>query len=163
MKLHNTFKTAVISLSTHRSRSILTILGIVIGITAIMLVMALSQGATDLILAQIQGLGSQTIIVRAGREPKGPSDFTSIFTASLKDKEVGAIRNPSLVRGVVAVAPNSIGSGTALYGSETKNASLLGTTPDILKTLEIYPKFGTFFSQEDVAGRVSVAVLGSEV
>jgi len=163
MTLRNTLKTALIGLATHKSRSILTILGIVIGITAIMLVMSLSQGATDLILSQIQGLGSQTIIVRAGREPEGPSDFASIFTTSLKDREVTAIRNPALVRGVVAVAPNVIGSGTALYGSETKNASLLGTTPDILQALEIYPKYGAFFSESDVAGRTSVAVLGAEV
>ena len=163
MTLKNTFKTALVGLATHKSRSILTILGIVIGITAIMLVMSLSQGATDLILSQIQGLGSQTIIVRAGREPQGPSDFASIFTTSLKDKEVAAIRNPALVRGVIAVAPNVVGSGTALYGSETKNASLLGTTPDILQALEIYPKYGTFFTESDVSGRASVAVLGSEV
>src|SRR3989344_4468886 len=127
MNLRNTFKTSVRGLTTHKSRSVLTILGIVIGITAIMLVMATSQGAKDLILSQIQGLGSQTIIVRAGREPEGPSDFTSIFTTSLKDREVQALKNPAFVRGVLAVAPNVIGSGTALYGSETKNASLLGT------------------------------------
>lgn len=163
MKIKNTFKTAVRGLTSHRSRSVLTILGIVIGITAIMIVMAVSQGAKDLILSQIQGLGSQTIIIRAGREPEGPSDFASIFTASLKDREVEALKNKSLVRGVVAVAPNVVGSGTAVYGSETKNASLLGTSPDILQALEIYPRYGTFFTEADVAGRSSVAVLGAEV
>lgn len=163
MTIKNNFKTAVRGLATHRSRSILTILGIVIGITAIMLVMATSQGAKDLILSQIQGLGSQTIIVRAGREPEGPSDFTSIFTTSLRDREVQALKNPALVRGVVAVAPNVIGSGTAVYGSETKNSSLLGTTPDILLALDVQPRYGTFFTESDVAARSSVAVLGSEV
>src|SRR3989338_5564403 len=163
MRIHGAIKTAIVGLSTHKSRSVLTILGIVILITAIMLVMSLSQVATDLILSQIKGLGSQTVIVRAGREPSGPSDFASIFTTSLKDREVSALRNPALVRGVVAVAPNVIGSGTALYGSETKNASLLGTTPDILQALEIYPKYGSFFTEGDVSGRASVAVLGSEV
>src|SRR3990167_6450810 len=152
MTLRNTFKTAVRGLMSHRSRSVLTILGIVIGITAIMLVMAVSQGAKDLILSQIQGLGSQTIIVRAGREPEGPSDFTSIFTTSLRDREVQALKNPALVRGVVAVAPNVVGSGTALYGSETKNASLLGTTPDILQALDVQPRYGSFFTEADIAG-----------
>lgn len=163
MTLRNTLKTAFSGLTTHKSRSVLTILGIVIGITAIMIVMAVSQGAKDLILSQIQGLGSQTIIVRAGREPEGPSDFASIFTTSLKDREVAALKNPALVRGVVAVAPNVIGSGTALYGSETKNASMLGTTPDILQALEIYPRYGSFFTDADVAARASVVVLGADV
>src|SRR3989344_5646097 len=138
MTLGNTFKTSIKGLLTHKSRSILTILGIVIGITAIMLVMA-------------------------GREPEGPSDFASIFTTSLKDREVQALKNPAFVRGVLAVAPNVIGSGTALYGSETKNASLLGTTTDILQALEIQPRYGAFFSEADVAAHSSVAVLGSEV
>lgn len=163
MTIRNTIKTAIRGLTTHKSRSVLTILGIVIGITAIMLVMATSQGAKDLILSQIQGLGSQTIIIRAGREPQGPSDFASIFTTSLKDREVEALKNPALVRGVVAVAPNVVGSGTALYGSETKNASLLGTTPAILQALEIEPRYGIFFSDGDVIARTSVAVIGSEI
>src|SRR3989344_731693 len=163
MTLRNTFKTAVRGLMSHRSRSILTILGIVIGITAIMLVMAVSQGAKDLILSQIQGLGSQTVIVRAGREPEGPSDFASIFTTSLRDREVMALKNPAFVRGAIAVAPVVIGSGTALFQTETKNASLLGTTPDILQALGIQPRYGTFFTEPDVAGRTSVAGLGSEV
>lgn len=128
-----------------------------------MLVMSTSQGAKDLILSQIQGLGSQTIIIRAGREPEGPSDFASIFTTSLRDREVQALKNPALVRGVVAVAPNVVGSGTALYGGETKNASMLGTTPDILQALEIQTRYGMFFTDGDVVGRASVAVLGSEV
>ncbi len=163
MTIRNTFKTAVRGLTSHRSRSMLTILGIVIGITAIMIVMAVSQGAKDLILSQIQGLGSQTIIVRAGREPRGPSDFTSIFTTSLKDREVEALKNPALVRGVVAVAPNVVGSGTAVYNSQTKNATLLGTTPDILQALQISPRYGTFIDQNDVLGRTSVAVIGYQV
>jgi len=163
MTLNNTLKTAIKGLTAHKSRSTLTILGIVIGITAIMLVMSVSQGAQDLILSQIQGLGSQTIIVRAGREPEGPSDFASIFTTSLRDKEVSALKNPAFVRGVVAVAPNVIGSGTALFGNETKNASMLGTMPEILQALEIQPRYGSFFSDADVSARASVAVLGSEV
>ena len=72
-------------------------------------------------------------------------------------------RRTALVGGVVAVTPNVIGSGTALYQGETKNDSLLGTTPEILKTLEIQPRYGTFFTQNDIIGRTSVAVLGAEV
>ena len=53
MNIRNTFKTSIRGLTTHKSRSVLTILGIVIGITAIMLVMAVSRGAKDLILSQI--------------------------------------------------------------------------------------------------------------
>lgn len=87
MILLHTLKTALTGVKTHKSRSGLTILGIVIGITAIILIMAVGQGAQDLILGQIQGLGSKTIAVIPGREPSGPSDFAQIFSDSLKERD----------------------------------------------------------------------------
>lgn len=163
MKFINSLKTSVGGLRTNKSRSALTILGIVIGITAIILVMSVSQGATDLILAQVQGIGSRTITVEPGREPRGPSEFGSIFTTSLKDREVKAIENPALVRGVADIAPTVIGSATILFRGETKNASILGTTPSILSIFEIQPAQGSFFTTIDVRSRASVVVIGSEI
>ena len=88
MTIKYSIKTAFSGLRSNKSRSALTILGIVIGITAIILVMALGQGAQDLILGQIQGLGSKTIVVIPGREPKGPADSAQMFSDSLKDKDL---------------------------------------------------------------------------
>ncbi|MCH7883510.1 ABC transporter permease [Patescibacteria group bacterium] len=159
----DSLKTAIGGLRTNKSRSALTILGIVIGITAIILVMSVSQGATDLILAQVQGIGSRTITVEPGREPRGPSEFGSIFTTSLRDREVKAIKNPALVRGVSEVAPSVISTATILFQGETKNANILGTTPSIADILEIQPEKGSFFTTTDVRSRTSVAIIGSEV
>ena len=66
MTWRHTLKTSLTGLSTNRSRSLLTILGIVIGITAIMLVMSLGAGAQNLILGEVQGLGTNTITVIPG-------------------------------------------------------------------------------------------------
>ena len=80
MRIKTNFNIAVEGLKIHRSRSFLTILGIVIGITAIMMVMSLGGGAQNLILSQIQGqVGSKVIEIRPGRQPKGPTDFLSIM------------------------------------------------------------------------------------
>ena len=163
MRFTNSLKISVGGLRTNKSRSALTILGIVIGITAIILVMSISQSATDLILAQVQGIGSRTITVEPGREPRGPSEFGAIFTTSLKDREVEAIKNPALVRGVQDVTPTVIGSVTILFRGETKNANLLGTTPSILNVFKIQPEQGSFFTATDVRSRASVVVIGSEV
>lgn len=163
MNLKNSLKTSLGGIRTNKSRSALTILGIVIGITAIILVMSISQGATNLILAQVQGIGSRTITVEPGREPRGPSEFGAIFTTSLKDREVKAIENPALVRGVEDVTPTVIGSATILFLGETKNAGILGTTPSILNVFEIQPEQGSFFTTTDVRSHTSVAVIGSEV
>src|SRR3990167_6131649 len=100
MTYKHLLKTAVKGLSTNRSRSALTILGIVIGITAIMLVVSLGAGAQNLILGQVQGLGTNTIAVIPGREPTGPSDMGSIFSDSLKQKDIQALSKKANVPGL---------------------------------------------------------------
>src|SRR3989344_4002864 len=97
MTLNDSFTTALAGLKTNKSRSALTVLGIVIGITAIILVVSVGQGAQDLILGQIQALGSKTIVVLPGREPSGPTDpsiVDSLFSDSLKERELKAVQLP---------------------------------------------------------------------
>ena len=165
MTLKHTFKTALTGLKTHKARSALTILGIVIGIAAIIMVMSVGQGAQDLILNQVRGLGSRTIIIEPGREPKGPSGFASILGDSLKDRELEAIKKKSNVAGLADVAPIVIvrGASGVVYQGETYQAMTIGTSDLVAKILEIYPKEGVFFSDEDIKQRASVVVIGSEV
>ncbi|MCH7552130.1 ABC transporter permease, partial [Patescibacteria group bacterium] len=88
MTLKDTAVTALKGLRATKSRSGLTILGIVIGITAIILMMALGSGAQALILNQIGGLGVETIVIRPGKEPSGPSDVRQTLLAnSLKNSD----------------------------------------------------------------------------
>ena len=75
MRFKFTYKTAFTSLRGRMSRSLLTILGIVIGIAAIMMVSAAGKGAENLITSELSGLGGETVVVQPGKEPKGPSDF----------------------------------------------------------------------------------------
>ena len=165
MTLKHTFKTALTGLKTHKARSALTILGIVIGIAAIIMVMSVGQGAQDLILNQVRGLGSRTIIIEPGREPKGPSGFASILGDSLKDRELEAIKKKSNVAGLADVAPIVIvrGASGVVYQGETYQAMIIGASDLVPKILEIYPKEGVFFSDEDIKQRASVVVIGSEV
>ena len=67
MTLKHSFLTALNGLRANKSRSALTILGIVIGVTAIIIIMAIGSGAQDLILDQIRGMGSSTILIQPGR------------------------------------------------------------------------------------------------
>ena len=99
------FKTAFFGLRANKMRSILTIIGIIIGISSIMLVMSIGRGAENLILNQIRGLGSRTIIIEPGREPSGPSVLAEIFTDSLKIREVEALKNPANVPGLKGLTP----------------------------------------------------------
>lgn len=164
MRISKLLSTAYRGLRTNKSRSLLTILGIVIGITAIMLVISLGAGAQNLILSQVQGLGTQTIAVLPGREPTGPSDSAaSILSDSLKEKDLIALRNKGNAPGLKVVMPVVIGAGSASYGSNVYQVTLFGTSELGERLLNIKLAEGQFYDETDIQGRSVVAVIGSRV
>ncbi|OGZ34321.1 MAG: hypothetical protein A3I88_03715 [Candidatus Portnoybacteria bacterium RIFCSPLOWO2_12_FULL_39_9] len=163
MTLKHTFKTAFNGVKTNKSRSGLTILGIIIGITAIILVMSLGKGAEELILNQIRGLGSQTIIIEPGQEPRGPSNFAELFTNSLKQKDVEALKNPANVQGLKELTPNVMQVAPISFENESVRKNIIGSSELITEILEIYPNEGSFFTDDDIRQKNSVAVIGSKV
>lgn len=163
MTLKSSFKTAVRGLRTHKSRSILTILGIVIGITAIILIMSLGSGAQSLILSQIQGLGSKTIVVVPGREPKGPSDFAQIFSDSLKERDLKALEKKANVPTLGKVMPLVFGGETAAAGSETYRLTIFGGSEQIFRMFDLKVAEGTGLQEEDVKASRNVVVIGAKV
>jgi putative ABC transport system permease protein len=168
MNWPQTTRTALRGLSANKSRSLLTILGIVIGITAIMLVVALGAGAQELILGQIQGMGATTVVVLPGRQPTSISDAASIFLDSLKDNDLKAISDRRNVPTAADIMPIAFGSQRMTYGSETYQATVLGTgseTTDnvVSRIFDIVPSRGEFFTASDVRSRAAVAVIGDKV
>ncbi len=163
MTIRQLFKTSVIGLSTHKSRSLLTILGIVIGITAIILVMSLGEGAQSLILGQIQSIGSKVIAIVPGREPNGPSGFISTFTDSLKKRDIDSLMNKTNVPHADHVMPIVFGSEAASYNGEIYQPTILGGTSYYSQIYDIYPAVGRSFSDEEVNAYSDVIVIGSKV
>lgn len=163
MLLKHHVKTAFTGLTTNKSRSLLTILGIVIGITAIIIVMSIGQGAENLILSQIEGFGATTIGIDPGKPPEGPSGFAELYTDSLKQKDVDALRNPANVQGVKEVAPMVMFPASLVFEGETERATILGASDLITEVLSIYPEQGQFFSEDDIKQKSRVVVLGSKV
>jgi len=163
MKLKHLFKTSVAGLRAHKGRSLLTILGIVIGIMSIIMVMALGQGAENLILDQIRGMGSRTLSVEPGRMPQGLMDFAEVYTQSLKNKEVEAIKNKNNVRGNNQVAPFVYSNETLSYGNEKKRTMVEGADQLWIDIMGVYPAEGTMFTDTDVKQMARVAVIGSNV
>ncbi|MDP3093511.1 MAG: ABC transporter permease [bacterium] len=163
MTFKYSFITALNGLRANKSRSALTILGIVIGITAIILIMAIGQGGQDLILNQIRGMGSATIVIQPGREPKGPSDFASFFSDSLKERDFKALKDKNNVPSVAEVMPEVMTTATFSYQGETKQATVIGASDLLADILDIYPTEGAFFTEEDINARASLVVIGSEI
>lgn len=164
MNIKYGFKTAFRGLETNKSRSVLTILGIVIGITAIIIIMSLGQGAQDLILGQIQGqVGSRVIEIAPGRQPKGPTDIMSIFSDSLKQKDAEALGKKSNVPHISEIMPLVFGSESVVFSSETYQATIYGMTGAAEKLYNVSSDQGRFLTEDDVKSYADVVVIGSEV
>ncbi len=163
MILKHTVRTALIGLRTNKSRSALTILGIVIGVTAIIMVVALGQGAQNLILGEIQGIGARVIGVVPGRIPKGPTDILAAMTSSLKESDLTALSRKENVPHAEDIMPIVFGSETASYGSETYRPTIFGGTELMAEIYNAYPERGRNFTEDDVRGSADVVILGSKV
>ncbi|HYC83166.1 MAG TPA: ABC transporter permease [Candidatus Paceibacterota bacterium] len=156
-------KTAYIGISTNKSRSLLTILGIVIGITSIIIVMSIGRGAENLILGQIEGLGATTISIDPGKKPEGPSSFAELYTDSLRPKDVEALKKPSNVQGLRDISPMVMQPASLVFENETERATVLGSAHIVVDILNVYPEEGQFFTEDDVKQKSRVVVLGSKV
>ncbi|MGB7958095.1 MAG: ABC transporter permease [Minisyncoccia bacterium] len=163
MKINQLAKTALTGLTTNRSRSFLTILGIVIGITAIIIVMSLGQGAQGLILGEIQSIGSRTIAIIPGKQPTSPTDILSSFTNSLKKSDLAALQNKSNVPHATVVMPIVFGSEAITWTTNTYQATVLGTTEQFTDLYNVNTAEGESFTSDDVASVADVAVIGKTV
>lgn len=163
MKLHQFFKISFQALIANKSRSLLTILGIVIGIAAIIIVMSIGRGAENLIFAQIRGIGSRTVFLEPGQMPEGAMDFTEIFTDSIGERELRAIQRKENVRGAVSFTPLVTQSMTLSYENEFKRTSVIGAGSLIFDIFDLSPNDGYMFTEDDVRTKSSVVVLGSNV
>ncbi|MCH7758837.1 ABC transporter permease [Patescibacteria group bacterium] len=165
MRLKHSFKTAVIGLKTNKSRSGLTILGIVIGITSIMMIMSVGQEAEALILNQMSGMGAEIVVIRPGREPKGPTDIIdTMFSDSLKIRDVEALQRKNNVPDLLEIAPAVIIPGSVSYLGETFRPMIFGWKAEFMGDIfQIYPEKGIYFNEIDIRQKASVVVIGAKV
>ena len=165
MMVQDSIRTAFIGLKTNKTRSFLTILGIVIGIAAVILMMSIGQGAESLILNQIGGLGAETIVVRPGKEPTGPSDIgQTLFANSLKTRDVEALVKKGNVPNLVQITPVLMVPGSVSFEGETFRPTILGSSGEFFaEVFNIYPAQGVLFDENDIRQNASVVVIGSRV
>lgn len=163
MVLKYTLKTSISALQAHKSRSLLTILGIVIGVAAIMIIMSLGEGAQNLILGEIQSIGSKVVAVHPGRQPKGITDIISTFGDSLKQRDLDLLSKKENVPHLESIIPIVFGTQAATYGNEIYRPIIFGATPLLSSIYNIYPGEGNLFTDDDVKSYASVVVIGSKV
>jgi len=167
MKFNDFFKTAITGLKMNKTRSFLTVLGIVIGIASVISMMSLGDGAQNLILRQIMSMGANNIYVEPGTfsgEIGGGNmmqqmmEEMEIKTLTLKDME--AIEKDPLVE---MVAPLSYSIGRVVYKNNDEKVTLFGTTPAYNKITNAQTILGSDFTDFDVRSMSKVAVLGYKI
>ena len=166
MNIKYGLKNSLKNLGVNKSRSILTILGIVIGITSIILVMSLGKGASNLILSEIQGFGSKMMVIMPGRQSNSfdPSAMLdTVMNDSLKEKELEALMKKSNVPHLSRIMPIVFTTLVGSYENNTHRFMLLGATNLAAEIYDIYPEQGMFFSEEDVQSKTSVVILGNKI
>lgn len=157
----STFKIAVLSLKTNKMRSCLTSLGIIIGVAAVIVMLAIGTGASTKVTKDMESMGSNLLTVRSASANQGGvrQGAGSRPTLTLKD----AIAINRLARGVEAVAPVSNQNQQIIYGNQNWSTTVYGTTGKYLgiKAYEIL--IGRNFTAEDIKNSTKVAIIGSTV
>lgn len=157
------FKIASKSLLINRSRSGLTVLGIVIGIAAIIMVMSVGESTQGLILNEIRSLGSELIFVEPGRESSGPGDFSQFFAQSLKSNDLESLKDPARVRHLKDITPLVLYTGSVSAGGETKMTNAIGVSGEFFDIMDDAPDEGRIFTGDETRGSAAVILLGNDV
>ena len=157
-----TLRTAVSAILSRKLRSGLTMLGILIGVAAVMLTVGLGQGAQQTVTAEINSLGSNLLVVTPGSTTSSSGirgGFGSATTLTLAD--AGLLANQANCPDVAAVAPIMSSSQSVVSTTSNWTTSVVGTTPGWLSVRARTVTAGRYFSTQEAAAGAPVAVIGS--
>ncbi len=158
---------ALRALAANKLRAALTMLGIIIGVGAVITLMAAGEGVQAFVTEQFQGIGTNLLFVipgtfeGAGRHGSpGSGPFTQ---APMTMADVEALSDPFRLPDVARVAPELNRSATVVATGRQASTQVQGVTPEFALVRNWYPVVGEFFSQQDMEGRARVTVLGQTV
>ena len=157
MTLGQAFLEAVESLSGNKLRSGLTVLGIVIGVAAVIAMLAVGRGAQESITGSISGIGTNLLFVFRGGQDESIRNERPITLA-----DADAIADPFLAPSVEKVAPILQTNLEISFGGERTTVEVNGATPDYFPVQNYQLTEGEFINEEHLLGRASVVLIGPE-
>lgn len=163
MKLSDPLKISYRSLATSKLRFLLTVLGVVIGVAAVIMVMGIGASAQKLVLSQVENVGSNLIGVLPGAsEEKGPPAAAfGIVTTTLTNDDLKALRERRNVLHLTAISGYVTGSGTVEAGRHSLETSFQGVSSEMVEVENIHVASGRFFFSEEESDFSRVIVLGA--
>jgi len=157
MRAPQVIEEAFRALSTNRLRTSLTMLGVIIGVCAVVIMLAVGRGTQSLVNDSIKSMGSNLLVVFPGSQTSGGVRFGAGAAQTLTVSDAAAIES---VSGVLRVAPVVTRSFQIAYGNTNWSTSLAGVTPDYFPLRSWDVEEGDLFSESDLRSNARVAVIG---
>ena len=161
MNFANLFRIALKALSNNKMRGLLTMLGIIIGVAAVITMLAIGQGSKVSIRSEIGEMGSNMIMIMPGGDMRGGVRSSSSDMESLKLQDYEDIRSKCSLLSYVSPLVQS--SGQAIYGANNTPTSIYGVNADYLEIRRYKVQDGDFFSDQDIRTAAKVCVVGKSV
>ena len=163
MNVIESLRVAMRGLVANKLRSALTMLGMIIGVGAVIALMSVGKGAQATIVGQIQGMGSNLLFVSPGAMQESGVRQGAGTAPTLTFDDAEAIANPDNVPSVVAVAPEMNNMAQVIWQGENTRTRVVGTTPAYEEVRNFHVAQGDFFTDQQVQSQSRVAVFGSFV
>ena len=161
MSFINLFKVAFRAILNNKFRSFLSMLGIIIGVAAVIVMMAIGQGSKESIRKNISQMGTNVIMIRPGADMMGGvrQDPSSMQTLKMADYE-SILANKKYV---TYVSPEVTASGQAIYGANNTNTTVYGESLDYMDIKQWEVEDGVAFTEEDEKKSAKVCLVGKTI
>lgn len=159
--LYFTIKVALKALANNKGRSLLSMLGIIIGVAAVIVMMAIGQGSKESVRANISQMGTNIITIQPGSDMRGGvrMDPSSMQTLKLEDYEAIRDNCPN----VMYTSPEVTASGQAIYGANNCNTSAYGEGLDYMDIKQWQIEDGVYFTEQDIQTSAKVCIIGKTI
>jgi putative ABC transport system permease protein len=161
MKIYRSLKISQKTLLAHKLRTALALLGIIVGVSAVIIMIAIGNGAEEEVVSKIEAMGTNLVIVNAGEiKTTGGRQFKGTVT-TLTLADVDAIEKN--INSVIGTAPIQTKKLQVKYGNLSTNTTIIGSTPSFISVRNFKVEKGAFFSEMDNKASMRVAVIGKSV
>ncbi|WP_173443444.1 ABC transporter permease [Selenomonas ruminantium] len=161
MLFSESFQMALTSLYANKMRSLLTMLGIIIGVGAVIALVSVGMGVRSNVTSSIASLGSNMLIVSPGSSNRGGVRGAAGSMQTLKYDDAKAIKDK--IKNIDFVSPSVSSSYQIVYGNNNWKTSVQGVTPEFMSIRSLTIGYGSFVSTDDMNKRNRVAVIGTTV
>lgn len=161
MNYQNLFKIAIRAIAANKMRSFLTALGIIIGIAAVITMLAIGQGSKASIKANIAEMGSNMIMISPGADMRGGVRQDASSMETLKQADYQSIKDECNY--ISAISPTVNSSGQWIYGNNNTQSSIYGVNQDYLSIRQLKVADGEMFTDTDIKAASKVCILGQIV